>query len=159
NVGAFVQQDTAFSATERLGDYLLPICPALFVGIVIAAPVRALVSPLLVVRFLGELVLTDRITGPLGGARFVLGSDCVGPVVPTVAETSGRLAPAIGLMLASPSLNPAALTLTFMLFEPRIAVLRVLLAIGAVLIIGPVAERAGGRRQSCAVVPNEPSEH
>jgi len=158
NVVAFGQQVSAFSAIERLENYLIAIWLALVFGILIAAAVRAFVSPLLIARLLGERSLPGQIRAGLAGAPLMLCSCCVAPVFTTVAETSGRIGPAIGLMLASPSLNPAALALTFMLFEPRVAVLRVLLAIGAVLIIGPVAERAGGRRQAYAVVPNTPSE-
>jgi uncharacterized protein len=151
NVVAFGQQVAAVSAVQRLENYLLAIWPALVFGILIAAAVRAFVSPLLIVRFLGERSVPSQIRAGLAGAPLMLCSCCVAPVFTTVAETSARLAPAIGLMLASPSLNPAALTLTFMLFEPRIAVVRVLLAIAAVLIVGPVAERAVIGRQSHVV--------
>jgi len=149
NVVAFGRQVSTFSAIERLENYLLAIWPALLFGILIAAAVRAFVSPHLIVRLLGERSLPSQIRGALAGTPLMLCSCCVAPVFTTVAETSSRLAPAIGLMLASPSLNPAALTLTFMLFEPRIAVLRVLLAIGAVLIIGPVAERGRAAPSKC----------
>lgn len=71
----------------------------------------------------------------------MLCSCCAVPVFTSVAEGSRRLGPALGLMLASPSLNPAALALTFMLFEAPVAVARLLLAIAAVLLIGPLAER------------------
>ena len=148
NMVAFGEQVTAFSAVQRLENYLLAIWPALVFGILIAAAVRAFVSPFLIVRFLGKRLLPSQIRAGFAGAPLMLCSCCVAPVFTTVAETSARLAPAIGFMLASPSLNPAALALTFMLFEPRIAVLRALLAISAVLVIGPVTERAVARRQS-----------
>jgi hypothetical protein len=44
-------------------------------------------------------------------------------------------------MMASPALNPAALTLTFMLFQPGIAGARLLLSLIAVLLIGPSVSR------------------
>jgi len=148
SVVAFGQQAVAFSAVQRLENYLLAIWPALAFGILIAAAVRAFVSPFLVIRLLGERALTSQIRAGLAGAPLMLCSCCVAPVFTAVAETSVRVGPAIGLMLASPSLNPAALALTFTLFEPRIAFVRLLLAVGCVLFIGPVAERVGGQPQA-----------
>jgi uncharacterized protein len=152
SVVAFGQQAEAFSALQRLENYVLAIWPALVFGLLIAAAIRAFVSPLLIVRLLNERSLLSQIRGGLAGAPLMLCSCCVAPVFTTVAETSMRLGPAIGLMLASPSLNPAALVLTTTLFEPRIAAVRVLLAIVAVLAIGPIAERVSGRWQ-----PNIPA--
>jgi uncharacterized membrane protein YraQ (UPF0718 family) len=43
-------------------------------------------------------------------------------------------------MIASPALNPAAIALTFMLFDPRIAAARLVLSLAAVLTIGAVVE-------------------
>jgi len=148
NVVAFGQQAAGFSAVQRLENYLLVIWPALMFGILIASAVRAFVSPQLMLRLLGGRSIKSQIRGGLAGAPLMLCSCCVAPVFNAVAETSANVGPAIGLMLASPSLNPAALTLTFMLFEPRIAAVRVLLAIAAVLSIGPLAERIAGRRKA-----------
>jgi uncharacterized membrane protein YraQ (UPF0718 family) len=56
-------------------------------------------------------------------------------------------------MLASPALNPAAIALTFMLFEANIAAARAVLALSAVLLIGPAVERIFP-----AVTPDVPPE-
>jgi uncharacterized membrane protein YraQ (UPF0718 family) len=86
----------------------------------------------------------------------MLCSCCVAPVFTSVAEASGRIGPAITLMLASPSLNPAAMVLTFMLFQTKIAALRLVMALAAVSLIGPVIEWIyRGRR---AVSPEPPAE-
>src|SRR5215510_5068222 len=83
NVVAFGQQVTAFSAVERLGNYLLAIWPALLFGILIAAAVRAFVSPLLIVRLLGERPLRSQIRGALAGTPLMLCSCCIAPVFTT----------------------------------------------------------------------------
>jgi hypothetical protein len=56
-------------------------------------------------------------------------------------ERSSKLAPSLALMLAAPALNPAALILTFMLFDYRIAATRLVVAACAVFLTGVVIER------------------
>lgn len=69
---------------------------------------------------------------------------CVAPVFSAVYERSSRLAPSLALMLAAPSLNPAALVLTFLLFSPKIAAARLLMSAVAVLSGGFLIERFMG---------------
>jgi uncharacterized membrane protein YraQ (UPF0718 family) len=126
---------------ERSVNYFLVIWPALVFGILIGAAVRAFVSPRLFERFARATTLKAQLAAGLAGTPLMLCSCCVAPIFRSVAESSGRLGPALGLMMASPTLNPAALTLTFMLFEPRIAGARLLLSLIAVLLIGPAVSR------------------
>src|SRR6185295_4665881 len=115
NVVAFGEHVSAIGAIERSANYFLVIWPALVFGILIAAAVRAFVSPQWIGRLLGERSMKTQIAAGLAGAPLMLCSCCIAPVFTSVAERSARVGPALGLMLASPSLNPAALTLTFML--------------------------------------------
>ncbi len=140
-VVAFGQQVSSIGALERSANYFLVIWPALVFGVLIAAGVRAFVPIEWISRLLGARSVKTQLTAGLAGAPLMLCSCCVAPVFASVAETSARIGPALGLMLASPSLNPAALALTFLLFEPRVAAARLLLAVGAVVWIGPLAER------------------
>jgi uncharacterized membrane protein YraQ (UPF0718 family) len=55
-----------------------------------------------------------------------------------------RLGPSLALMLAAPALNPAALILTFMLFDYKIAIMRAVASVGAVLFIGMIADKVIG---------------
>jgi uncharacterized membrane protein YraQ (UPF0718 family) len=50
--------------------------------------------------------------------------------------------PALAVLLGSPSLNPAALALTFLLFQPGVAVARLLMAVTAVFLGSILIERA-----------------
>ena len=140
-VVAFGQRVAAIGAFERSANYFLVIWPALVFGILIASSVRAFVSPQWIARVLGERSMKTQISAGLAGAPLMLCSCCVAPVFTSVVEGSGRLGPAISLMLSSPSLNPAAITLTFMLFQSPIAAGRLAAALAAVLFIGPLTER------------------
>src|SRR5436853_2263812 len=90
----------------------------------------------------------------------MLCSCCVSPVFASLAENSVRLGPALGLMLAAPSLNPASLAVTFMLFDLRIASTRLLAALAAVLLVGPIVElyTQKGKMVSSDALPDKPLE-
>src|SRR5262245_20881295 len=134
-------QISAIGILERSWNYFLVIWPALVYGVLIAAAVRAFVSPNWFARVLHEKSLKTQVTAGLAGAPLMLCSCCVAPVFTSVAQRSSRLGPALGLMLASPVLNPAALTLTFLLFSPGIATMRLAVSLLAVLVVGPVVEQ------------------
>ena len=140
-VVAFGGQALALNAVDRFVNYFAVIWPALAFGVLIGAAVRTFASPGWFAGFAIKKPVTAQLTAGLAGAPLMLCSCCVAPVFTSVAETSGRLGPALGLLLASPVLNPAALALTFMLFDSRIAAIRLVLALTAVLVIGPVIER------------------
>lgn len=158
-VVSFETAPASLTAFDRLINYVLVIWPALTFGVLIAASVRTFVSPRWIAEVIGRRSLRSQLTAGLAGAPLMLCSCCVAPVFTTVAETSSRVGPAIGLMLSSPVLNPAALALTFMLFEPSVATMRLLLAVVAVLAIGPLAERvSGGIRLGPPNVPDSAQE-
>ena len=71
----------------------------------------------------------------------MLCSCCVAPIFTGVYDRSARLGPSLGLMLAAPALNPAALILTFMLFNYKIGATRVIASVAAVLFTGMIADR------------------
>ena len=75
----------------------------------------------------------------------MLCSCCVAPIFTGMYERSARLGPSLGLMLAAPALNPAALILTFMLFSYEIGATRAVASAGAVLFIGMIADRIFGQ--------------
>ncbi len=100
----------------RTLNYFLLIWPALVFGILISGAVSTFVSPQWLSRLLGARSLRSQVIAGLAGAPLMLCSCCVAPIFTGVYERSARLGPSIGLMLAAPALNPAALILTFMLF-------------------------------------------
>lgn len=118
---------------SRAIDYLAVIWPALLFGILISAAVRTFISPESLVRLFGHTARRAQLTGGLAGSPLMLCSCCVAPIFSTVYRDSSRLAPSLALMLSAPSLNPAALVLTFMLFAGTVAWARLLPALVAVL--------------------------
>jgi uncharacterized membrane protein YraQ (UPF0718 family) len=75
-----------------------------------------------------------------------------------VYERSARLAPSLTLMLAAPSLNPATLVLTFMLFDRRVAMMRVIIAAIMVFFTGTLVEKLFNVSSiSCPTTTREPA--
>jgi uncharacterized membrane protein YraQ (UPF0718 family) len=129
------------SVLVRTLNYFLVIWPALFFGILISAAVTTFVSPRWLVRVLGKGSLRGQIIAGAAGAPLMLCSCCVAPIFKGVYERSARLGPSLALMLAAPALNPAALILTFMLFDYKVAGTRVAASVAAVLFTGALAEK------------------
>lgn len=117
--------------------YFARIWPALAYGVVIGAVVRSFVSPAAVARWLGRRDGRSNVAGALAGSPLMLCSCCVTPVFTGVYERGARLGSALSLMLASPGLNVAALTLTFLLLPAKLAILRIAAAALIVLAIAP----------------------
>src|SRR6267142_7008304 len=131
----------------RTLNYFLVIWPALVFGILISGAVSTFVSPQWLSRLLGARSLRSQVIAGLAGAPLMLCSCCVAPIFTGVYERSARLGPSIGLMLAAPALNPAALILTFMLFDYKMGVTRAAASLAAVLFTGLIADRIFGRTQ------------
>src|SRR5438874_3588205 len=129
----------------RTLNYFLVIWPALVFGILISGAVSTFVSPQWLTRFLGRRSLRSQAIAGLAGAPLMLCSCCVAPIFTGVYERSARLGPSLALLLAAPALNPAALILTFMLFDYKVGMVRLGAAITAVLFTGMVADRLLGR--------------
>lgn len=126
-------------------NYFLVIWPALLFGILISAAVSTFISPQWLARLLGRRSLRSQAIAALAGAPLMLCSCCVAPIFTGVYERSARLGPSLGLMLAAPALNPAALILTFMLFDYKIGATRAAASVAAVLFTGMIADRIFGR--------------
>ena len=142
-------------AFSRTLNYFLVVWPALVFGILISGAVRAFVSTRVLAGLFGKGRVRPQLVAGLAGAPLMLCSCCVAPLFTSVYERSARLAPSIALMLAAPSLNPAALFLTFMLFGGRVGAIRLLLSAAGVLIIGLLAEHVIKAKQpECAVKDN-----
>ncbi|PYK08499.1 MAG: hypothetical protein DME65_13945 [Verrucomicrobia bacterium] len=137
--------------SARTLNYFLVIWPALLFGILISAAVSTFVSPQWLERLLGRRSLRSQAIAGLAGAPLMLCSCCVAPIFTGIYERSARLGPSIALMLAAPALNPAALILTFMLFNYKVGMVRLGGAMIAVLFTGMIADRLLGRTSvSCA---------
>src|SRR5258707_9618700 len=128
----------------RTLNYFLVIWPALLFGILISGAVSTFVSPQWLSRLLGARSLRSQAIAGLAGAPLMLCSCCAAPIFTGVYERSARLGPSIGLMLAAPALNPAALILTFMLFDYKVGTVRLAASIVAVLFTGMIADRLLG---------------
>src|SRR5258707_1240902 len=128
----------------RTLNYFLVIWPALLFGILISAAVSTFVSPQWLSRLIGRRSLRSQVFAGLAGAPLMLCSCCVAPIFTGVYERSARLGPSLGLMIAAPALNPAALILTFMLFDYKVGTVRLGASIAAVLFTGLIADRLLG---------------
>jgi uncharacterized membrane protein YraQ (UPF0718 family) len=125
----------------RSVNYFAVIWPALLFGVLISAAVRVLDPPRWLTRSLARGGARSQLAAGLAGAPLMLCSCCVAPVFSGMYERSSKLAPSLALMLAAPVLNPAALILTFMLFDYRVAVVRLVIAACAVFFTGVLIER------------------
>ncbi|MCA1579649.1 MAG: permease [Acidobacteria bacterium] len=128
----------------RTLNYFFLIWPALLFGVLIGGAVSTFMSPRWLLQALGRGSLRSHIVAGFGGAPLMLCSCCVVPIFTSMYERSARLGPSLALMLAAPALNPAALILTFMLFDYRIAVTRAAASLLAVLCIGMIADKVIG---------------
>jgi uncharacterized membrane protein YraQ (UPF0718 family) len=141
----------------RTLNYLAVVWPALVFGVLIGAAVRALVPASWLANTLGRASARAPLLGGLMGAPLMLCSCCVAPVFAAVHARTRQAGAASALLLGSPSLNPAALVLTFLLFSPGIGLAR---AAGALLLVFGVsylATRFGAEREAsdvaCALEP------
>lgn len=125
----------------RALNYLAIVWPALAFGVLIGAAVRAVVPSAWVARLFGDSPARSQLVGALAGAPLMLCSCCIAPVFAAVQERTRQAGPAGALMLASPSLNPAALALTFMLFAADVALARVVTALVLVFGVSALAAR------------------
>lgn len=130
-----------FGALDRTFSYFSVVWPALLFGILISGAVRAFVSPRRLAGLFGTGRVRPQLVAAAVGAPLMLCSCCVAPVFTGVYERSSRLAPSLALMLAAPSLNPAALVLTFMLFGGKVGAVRLLTGAAGVMLIGLLTER------------------
>ena len=128
----------------RTLNYFLVIWPALVFGILISGAVSTFVSPKWLARLLERRSFRSQAIAGLAGAPLMLCSCCVAPIFTGVYERSARLGPSLGLMIAAPALNPAALILTFMLFDYKVGTVRLGVSIAAVLFTGLIADRIMG---------------
>jgi len=126
--------------------YFRRIWIALAFGLVIAAMVRAFVSPRRIVVLFGRnRLIRSQLACGLAGAPLMLCSCCVTPIFQSVYETGARLSSAVTVMLASPGLNPAALLLTFLLFPAKLGWARLCSALAATLLLPPLLESISGK--------------
>lgn len=137
-------------------NYLGWVVVALAFGVVIGALVKALVPERWLARTVAARGPGGYLAAAVLGAPLMLCSCCISPIFEGVYERSRRLGPALGLMLASPALNPAALGLTFLLFPADLAwarlALSALIVLGASAVVGRAfAAPAAGAAAACPV--------
>lgn len=145
--GGAVEPKAELVSTETLPVWLQPLAGAvnylswvlvaLFFGILIGALVRSVVPSGWLARSVGARGWRGQLAGAVLGAPLMLCSCCVAPVFEGVYQRTRRLGAALGLMLAAPALNPAALALTFLLFPPHLGWVRLVVAL--LLVLGAAA--------------------
>jgi uncharacterized membrane protein YraQ (UPF0718 family) len=119
--------------------YFRIIWPALVFGILISAAARvAIRQDWLASAFTGS-GLWSTFSGAAAGVPLMLCSCCAAPVFEGMYGRTRRLDTSLALMLAAPALNPAALTLTFILFPLSVATGRLALTAAALVGIAGIA--------------------
>ncbi|MCA1815827.1 MAG: permease, partial [Acidobacteria bacterium] len=139
----------------RTYSYFSAVWIALLFGVLIGGAVRAFVQPAWLASLFGRGRVRPQLVAGLAGAPLMLCSCCVAPVFTSVYERSSRLAPSLALMLAAPSLNPAALVLTFLLFGGKVGAARLLAGGAVVLFTGLLVEKLVAVRQPPPCPPAE----
>lgn len=125
-------------------NYLAIVWPALLFGVLISAGVHAVVTPGHLAALFGRGAVMPQITAAAAGAPLMLCSCCVAPMFPAVYRRSQRLGPSLAFTLAAPSLNPAALALSFLIFPLDVAGARLILAIVLVVMVSALVARIAG---------------
>ena len=146
---------TAFSNTVA---YLKIVWPALVFGVLISAAARTSLSRTPRLTIFGRGNVRDQVTGALAGAPLMLCSCCIAPIFPAVHQRTRKVAPALALTLASPSLNPVALTLSFILFPLRISAARLAMALVLVLVGSVLVARLTSPSVLPATADDEPGD-
>lgn len=125
----------------QTANYLTAVWKALVFGLCISAAVSAFLSPSKLLNLFGTGTARAQIAAGIAGMPLMLCSCCAAPVASAVYEQTRRTGAAFALLLAAPSLNPAALALTFLLFTPQIAAARLGMALVAVFISTAILAR------------------
>lgn len=137
-------------------NYFVVIWPALLFGILISGAVRVLDPPHWWSRMLGNGYWRPNLLAGVAGAPLMLCSCCAAPIFSSMYEKSSRLGPPLAITLAAPSLNPAALVLTFMLFGGYIGATRLAMAGCTVFLTSMLVDRLFSPGQiKCAVATEE----
>lgn len=129
-----IGRDAASNTSLSAVAYLKIVWPALVFGILLSAAVRSSISRTPLHRIFNGVTAHDQLAAALAGAPLMLCSCCAAPMFPAVYQITRKIASSLGLVLAAPSLNPAALALSFMLLPWRIAGMRFAMALLLVLL-------------------------
>src|SRR6266849_772560 len=121
--------------------YLNLVWPALVFGVLISAAVHAAISPQHLATLFGQGLVKPQLAAAAAGAPLMLCSCCVAPMFPAVYHRSQRLGPSLAFTLAAPSLNPATLAFTFMLFPLAVAGTRLIMALFLVVVLSELVAR------------------
>ena len=124
--------------------YLKIVWPALAFGLLISAAVHATVSPRRLATLFGQGEMKPQLAAAAAGAPLMLCSCCVAPMFPAVYRRSQRLGPSLAFTLAAPSLNPATIAFTFMIFPLAVAGTRLIMALFLVVVLSEVVARVAG---------------
>jgi len=133
-----------FATGAQTLAYLKIIWPALAFGILISAAVHATISPRRLATLFGQGEMKPQLAAAAAGAPLMLCSCCVAPMFPAVYRRSQRLGPSLAFTLAAPSLNPATLAFTFMIFPLAVAGTRLVLALLLVVVLSELVARVAG---------------
>ena len=129
---------------EQTLAYLKIVWPALVFGVLISAAVHATISPRRLATLFGQGEMKPQLAAAAAGAPLMLCSCCVAPMFPAVYRRSQRLGPSLAFTLATPSLNPATLAFTFMLFPLAVAGTRLIMALVLVVMVSALVARVAG---------------
>jgi uncharacterized membrane protein YraQ (UPF0718 family) len=131
------------TGTQAL-EYVKIVWPALLFGLLISAAVQVLAASRRSAGLFGRGEIKPQLAAAAAGAPLMLCSCCVAPMFPAVYGRSQRLGPSLAFTLAAPSLNPATLALSFLIFPLHIAGARLVMAMVLVVMVSAVVARVSG---------------
>jgi uncharacterized membrane protein YraQ (UPF0718 family) len=143
------------NAVRRSINYFLVIWPALLFGILIGGTARVLIPLRAWAKLLGNGYVRPHLVAGAAGVPLMLCSCCAAPIFSSMYERSSRLGPSLATVLAAPSLNPFALTLTFMLFGSRIGLVRLTMGIAVVFLTAAVVDRLFSTKLKACSIDSE----
>ena len=159
NVVPLPNNSLQLNTFSRAINYFLVIWPALLFGILISGAVRVLDPPRWWSRVVGNGRLRPNLIAGVAGIPLMLCSCCAAPIFSGMRAKSSRLGPPLAITLAAPSLNPAALILTFMLFGGSIGITRVAMAALGVFLTATLVDKLfSGQRGDCPTDTEEKSQ-
>jgi uncharacterized membrane protein YraQ (UPF0718 family) len=144
-----------------LVNYLSKAYVCLGVAFLIAGAMETFISKQVIMQHLSSRKLKSYLVGVFGGPMLSVCSCSIIPIFAGIRRRGAGLGPALGFLLAAPSINVAAILLTISLISWKVAVGRIILAYGAALftsyLIAKIYELKADAAVDIAPTPANPS--
>lgn len=124
-----------------LVNYLSKAYVCLGIAFLIAGAMETFISKQMIMKHLSSRKFKSYLVGVFGGPMLSVCSCSIIPIFAGIRRRGAGLGPALGFLLAAPSINVAAILLTISLISWKVALGRVILAYGAALFTSYIVAR------------------